>query len=87
MLVRCPKCESKARIAASEQQCKTVRYLYCQCLNLNCSITFKGELTFLEYIRTPQQESKPPNKNLQPELTNDCDQLGLFDSDKEIPST
>lgn len=76
MLVRCPKCKSKARIAASEQQCETVRYLYCQCLNLNCGATFKGELTFSEYTREPT-ESSPPNRELQPDLLKNPDQLEM----------
>lgn len=78
MLVRCPKCLSKARIAASDQMCDTVRHLYCQCMNMNCGTRFKGELTFLEYIGTPEEYPTPPNPTLQPELVKDRRQLDLL---------
>lgn len=78
MLVRCPKCQSKARIAASDQMCDTVRHLYCQCLNLGCGSRFKGELTFSEYIGTPEQNPTPPNPELQPELLKDHRQMDLL---------
>ncbi|WP_051303336.1 ogr/Delta-like zinc finger family protein [Psychromonas aquimarina] len=57
MLVRCPECLAKARIAASEQITNNTRTLYCQCLSLNCSATFNASLTFEEIIRSPKQGS------------------------------
>jgi len=78
MLVRCPKCLSKARIAASDQMCDTVRHLYCQCMNINCGTRFKGELTFLEYIGTPEENPTPPDPALQPELLKNPNQMDLL---------
>lgn len=78
MLVICPKCLKKSRIAASTQVADTVRYLYCQCLNLNCGCTFKGELVFIEYIQEPKNEAIPPDPKLQPELLKNPNQNDLF---------
>ena len=58
MLIRCPICGTKSRIAASEQMCTNVRNLYCQCLNIECSATFRGVLDTSEVIRQPVETVK-----------------------------
>lgn len=78
MLVRCPECLSKARIAASEQITNNTRTLYCQCLNLNCSSTFNASLTFGGIIRSPKQGSSKPDNTKQPDLVKDPNQLDLL---------
>ena len=78
MLVRCPACLSKARIAASEQITNNTRTLYCQCLNLNCSATFNASLTFEGIIRSPKQGSTKPDPMKQPDLVKDPNQMDLL---------
>lgn len=78
MLVRCPECLSKARIAASEQITNNTRKLYCQCLNLNCSATFNASLSFDEIIRSPKQGSAKPDVTKQPELLANPNQMDLL---------
>lgn len=78
MLIRCPVCQSKARIAASEQITNTTRYLYGQCLNINCSTTFRGLLEFSEIIKAPDTGSQPADKTKQPELCDDENQMDIF---------
>ncbi|WP_028864304.1 ogr/Delta-like zinc finger family protein [Psychromonas aquimarina] len=77
MLVRCPECLSKARIAASEQITSNTRSLYCQCLNLNCSATFNASLSFDKIIRSPKQGSEKPDFTKQPELVANANQMDL----------
>jgi len=81
MLVRCPKCLSKARIAASEQMGDQTRYLYVQCQNLNCSTTMRFSLSFDHYTRTPAEGSEPPDPEKQPELLKDPRQGNLLFDD------
>jgi len=78
MLVRCPECLSKARIAASEQITSNTRSLYCQCLNLNCSVTFNATLSFEKIIRSPKQGSARPDFAKQPELSANTNQMDLM---------
>lgn len=78
MLVRCPACLSKARIAASEQITNNTRQLYCQCMNLNCSSTFNASLSFGEIIRSPKQGSSQPDHTKQPDLLAHPNQLDLL---------
>jgi len=78
MLVRCPTCQSKSIIVASEQYTENTRVLYCQCKNINCSTTFKGHLTFQEIIKSPSQGSEPPDPVKQPELCKDPNQMDLL---------
>ena len=77
MLVRCPQCLSKSRIAASEQITSNTRTLYCQCLNLNCSATFNATLSFEKIIRSPRQGSGKPDPTKQPDLVKYPDQMDL----------
>jgi hypothetical protein len=81
MLVRCPACLSKARIAASEQITSNTRSLYCQCLNLNCSSTFNATLEFGDIIRSPKQGSSQPDPTKQPDLLKDPNQMDLLASE------
>ena len=78
MLVRCPECQSKARIAASDQWTQNTRRLYCQCLNINCSATFSATLEVDHIIKTPSQGSEPPDPEKQPELLKDPRQRDLM---------
>ncbi|MBD3611123.1 MAG: ogr/Delta-like zinc finger family protein [Hydrogenovibrio crunogenus] len=78
MLVRCPVCTSKSRISASEQMGEETRYLYCQCLNLNCSSTFRASISIDHVIKTPEQGSEPPDPEKQPELLKDPRQMDLL---------
>ena len=65
MLIKCPTCASKARIATSRDVSLETRELYCQCLNLNCGRTFVSHLSFSHDI---EHTGKIPNPELQPEL-------------------
>lgn len=78
MLVRCPSCQSKARIAASDQWTNNTRKLYCQCLNINCSVTFAASISLDYVIRSPEQGSEPPCPAKQPELLKDPRQSALL---------
>ncbi|NOI64712.1 zinc-binding protein [Vibrio sp. 99-8-1] len=40
MLITCPKCETKARIATSWAITKETHEAYCQCQNLSCGVIF-----------------------------------------------
>lgn len=83
MLIRCPLCQSKARIAASEQLTNTTRYIYGQCLNINCSSTFRGLLEVELIIKAPDNGSQPPSSAKQPELFSDPDQIQIFEEEVE----
>lgn len=65
MLITCPKCESKARIATSKAITKETREAYCQCLNLNCGVIF---VTYTSVCRIIEPTGQKPDPNLQPEL-------------------
>lgn len=77
MLITCPKCESKARIATSKAITKETREAYCQCLNLNCGVIF---VTYTSVCRIIEPTGQKPNPNLQPELcsSEDLEQIDLF---------
>ncbi len=77
MLITCPKCESKARIATSKAITKETREAYCQCLNLNCGVIF---VTYTSVCRIIQPTGQKPNPELQPELCKlkDLEQIELF---------
>ncbi|WP_022940101.1 ogr/Delta-like zinc finger family protein [Psychromonas hadalis] len=78
MLIRCPSCLCKSRIAASEQLSNETRRTYNQCLNFNCGVTFT-QLTSLEkIIRSPSQGSHPPDSTKQPELCLNPNQMDLL---------
>jgi len=78
MLIRCPVCSSKSRIAASEQVGDETRYAYCQCQNINCSTTFRVSIAVDHVIKTPEQGSEPPDPEKQPELLKDPRQSNLL---------
>lgn len=65
MIVTCPKCETKARVASSRVMTKEIREAYCQCLNLNCGAIFVAQLVATRII-TPTGEK--PSPEMQPEL-------------------
>ncbi|EKO3447581.1 ogr/Delta-like zinc finger family protein [Vibrio fluvialis] len=76
MLITCPICESKARIATSKAMSKDTREAYCQCLNLNCGRAFTT-LTTVNRIIEPT--GAKPDPRLQPELCKgDVDQMDIF---------
>lgn len=77
MLITCPKCESKARIATSRAMSKETREAYCQCLNLNCGTVF---VTYTSVHRIIEPSGDKPDPELQPELCKgDLDQMEMFD--------
>ncbi|WP_375751578.1 ogr/Delta-like zinc finger family protein [Vibrio sp. HN007] len=76
MLITCPICESKARIATSRAITKDTREAYCQCLNLNCGKAFTT-LTTVNRIIEPT--GNKPDPELQPELCKgDLNQMDIF---------
>lgn len=83
MLVRCPTCQSKSRIAASEQWTENTRKLYCQCLNINCSVTFAATICVDHVIKSPKEGSEPPNPETQPDLLKDPRQMDLLACQQE----
>lgn len=77
MLVTCPKCGSKTRIATSRSISSETRELYCQCLNLNCGIAFVSHLSFSHVIEPTGRE---PDRELQPELCKGNEnQIGILE--------
>ncbi|PTP95701.1 ogr/Delta-like zinc finger family protein [Vibrio splendidus] len=83
MLVTCPKCESKTRIATSRSISSETRELYCQCLNLNCGKVFVAHTSFSHFIEPTGQK---PSSELQPELCKgDANQIDIFEA--EQPNT
>ncbi|ELV8725690.1 ogr/Delta-like zinc finger family protein [Vibrio fluvialis] len=76
MLITCPICGSKARIATSKAMSNETREAYCQCLNLNCGRAFTT-LTTVNRIIEPT--GAKPDPELQPELCKgDVDQMDIF---------
>lgn len=65
MLITCPKCESKARIATSRAMSKETREAYNQCMNLNCGAIF---VTYTSVDRIVEPTGNKPDPELQPEL-------------------
>ncbi|PJC85319.1 zinc-binding protein [Vibrio sp. HA2012] len=76
MLITCPICGSKARIATSRAITMETREAYCQCLNLNCGRAFTT-LTTVNRIIEPT--GNKPDPELQPELCKgDLNQMDIF---------
>lgn len=76
MLITCPVCESKARIATSRAMSKETREAYCQCLNLNCGKAFT---TLTTVSRIIEPTGHKPDPELQPELCKgNVDQMDIF---------
>ncbi|MFG0887274.1 ogr/Delta-like zinc finger family protein [Vibrio sp. CJQ_6] len=76
MLITCPICGSKARIATSKAMSNETREAYYQCLNLNCGRAFTT-LTTVNRIIEPT--GAKPDPELQPELCKgDVDQIEMF---------
>lgn len=57
MKIVCPACAKKARIVQRKTLNKeeTIAHLYCQCLNIDCSATFRYCLSFDHYLNDPQR--------------------------------
>ncbi|MBY8164453.1 Ogr/Delta-like zinc finger protein [Vibrio fluvialis] len=82
MLITCPICGSKARIATSKAMSNETREAYCQCLNLNCGRAFTT-LTTVNRIIEPT--GAKPDPELQPELCKgDVDQMDIFSTFEQI---
>ncbi|GEK14299.1 ogr/Delta-like zinc finger family protein [Aliivibrio fischeri] len=77
MLITCPKCESKARIATSKAITKETREAYCQCMNLNCGAIF---VTYTSVCHIIEPTGQKPDPELQPELCKleDIKQVDMF---------
>lgn len=76
MLVTCPVCLTKTRIATSRAISSETRELYCQCLNLNCGTSF---VSLISLVRIIKPTGKKPDSELQPELRKDNGQIDIFD--------
>lgn len=76
MLVTCPVCLTKTRIATSRAISSETRELYCQCLNLNCGTSF---VSLISLVRIIKPTGKKPDVDLQPELRKGNDQIDIFD--------
>lgn len=76
VLIQCPQCLSRARIATSKLITNETREVYCQCLNLNCSKTFVAHISFSHFT---EPTGRKPDPELQPELCKDLKQLNMFD--------
>ncbi|BDU38730.1 Ogr/Delta-like zinc finger protein [Vibrio nigripulchritudo] len=80
MLITCPCCGSKARIATSRAMSKETREAYCQCQNLNCGKVFIT-LTTVHKIIEPTGDK--PDPELQPELCKgDVNQMDIFQAEQ-----
>lgn len=85
MLITCPVCESKARIATSRPMSKETREAYCQCLNLNCGLVFTTLTTVNKIIEPTGQK---PNPKLQPELCKgNLNQMDIFEQPDSLEGT
>jgi hypothetical protein len=72
MLIECPSCNGKARIASTHKITPTVKHLYCQCKDaVFCGITFVESLSFSHVTNTRIA------KEMQPAV--EKDQMELFD--------
>ncbi|MEZ9503230.1 MULTISPECIES: ogr/Delta-like zinc finger family protein [Vibrio] len=79
MLVTCPKCGSKTRIATSRSISSETRELYCQCLNLHCGSAFVSHLSFSHVI---ESTGRKPDPELQPELCKgELNQIDIFEAE------
>ncbi|MBL4831846.1 MAG: ogr/Delta-like zinc finger family protein [Aliivibrio sp.] len=76
MLITCPDCLSKTRVATSKIISAETRELYCQCLNLNCGKVFVSHISFSHAI---EPTGKRPDPLLQPELCKNKEQMDIFD--------
>ncbi|MBL4831303.1 MAG: ogr/Delta-like zinc finger family protein [Aliivibrio sp.] len=76
MLITCPKCLTKTRIATSRAISPETRELYCQCLNLNCGKVFVTHTSFSHFIESTSQK---PDSDLQPELCKGLNQIDIFE--------
>ncbi|MFL7036297.1 ogr/Delta-like zinc finger family protein [Vibrio lentus] len=77
MLITCPVCECKSRIATSKAITNETREAYCQCLNLNCGTVFVTLTSVSKIVKT---NGSKPNLELQPELckVGDLNQVDMF---------
>ncbi len=77
MLITCPKCESKSRIATSRTITKETREAYNQCMNLNCGVIF---VTYTSVHHIVEPTGGKPDPRLQPELckAQDLKQIDMF---------
>ncbi|PMN48396.1 zinc-binding protein [Vibrio lentus] len=77
MLITCPVCECKSRIATSKAITNETREAYCQCLNLNCGIIF---VTYTSVHKIIKPKGGKPNPELQPELCRleELEQIDMF---------
>lgn len=77
MLITCPNCGSKSRIATSHIITNQTREAYNQCMNLNCSTVFVTHTT-VHHIVEPTGDK--PDPKLQPELCKgvDLQQIDIF---------
>lgn len=72
MLIRCPSCQSKARIGSSAEITLTIRDLYCQCSNVkDCGATFVVSLAFKNYLNPPVTSTQQLAANLISHLSKD----------------
>ncbi|HBV77636.1 MULTISPECIES: ogr/Delta-like zinc finger family protein [Vibrio] len=76
MLVTCPVCLTKTRIATSRAISSETRELYCQCLNLNCGTSF---VSLISLVRIIKPTGKQPDIELQPELRKNGNQMDIFE--------
>ncbi len=84
MLITCPKCECKARIATSRAMSKETREAYCQCMNLNCGVVF---VTYTSVHKIIEPKGGKPDPDLQPELcqSDDLHQMDMFQETGSCP--
>ncbi|MFS1963141.1 ogr/Delta-like zinc finger family protein [Vibrio lentus] len=76
MLITCPMCECKARIATSKAITNETREAYCQCLNLNCGTVF---VTLTSVSKIVKPSGSKPSLELQPELCkSEVEQVDMF---------
>ncbi|MBE8578669.1 ogr/Delta-like zinc finger family protein [Vibrio sp. OPT18] len=80
MLITCPICECKSRIATSKPVTAEVREAYCQCINLNCGTLF---VVFISVARIIEPKKTKPDPLLQPELCKNPDQMDLLEPDMQ----
>ncbi len=64
--IRCPHCDTGARIRSSRQITRTYREIYLQCDNMECGHTFVADLTIVRTIAPSATPRADVNLQLAP---------------------
>ncbi|WP_207866950.1 ogr/Delta-like zinc finger family protein [Pseudomonas sp. 58(2021)] len=63
MRVKC-KCGSKGAIRNTKKESSEISALYCQCLDVNCGMTWVAHLTYSHTLKKPLKPFKQTNESI-----------------------